>query len=58
MLIQNKMAKIIFWILIFLLAFIAFFAIRSLLKKTDNSNKKQFDIHDIDLPGLDNFTGH
>ena len=52
------MAKIIFWILIFLLAFIAFFAIRSLLNKTDNSNKKQFDIPDIDLPGLDNFTGH
>ncbi len=52
------MAKIFFWIFIFLLSVIAFLAIRSLLKKTGSNNKKEFDISEIDLPGLDDFTGH
>ncbi len=52
------MIKINFWILIFLLAGIAFFAIRSLFKKRDSNPGKEFDIPEIDLPGLDDFSGH
>ena len=52
------MIKIIFWIFIFLLTGISFFAIRSLFKKRGNNSGKGFDIPEIDLPGLDDFSGH
>jgi hypothetical protein len=52
------MIKIIFLTLIFFLAVIAFFAICSLLKKRRGNFGKGFDIPEIDLPGLDDFSGH
>ena len=52
------MIKIIFLTLIFLLAGIAFFVIRSLFKKRGNNSEKGFDIPEIDLPGLDDFSVH
>jgi ABC-type Na+ efflux pump permease subunit len=46
-----------FWFIIFLiilpLAMIAFFAIRSLFKT--HRNNKDYDVPDIDIPGIDDF---
>jgi hypothetical protein len=50
------MFKIIFFILIFLLAVIAFFAIRSLFKKRVSNSGKGFDIPEMDLLGLEGFS--
>lgn len=52
------MIKIIFLTFIFLLPGIAFFAIRSLFKKRGSNSGKGFDIAEIDLPVLDDFSVH
>ncbi len=43
------MAKLLFVIFIFLLAIIAFFAIRSLFKKRGSNARKGFDIPEIEI---------